>query len=554
MAEGNGEVVDDIPGTKSEDRGDGERTEDYSKLLEYGLDKRVASKLDDIYKTGKLAHVELDERALDALKEFPVDGALNVLSQFLESNLEHVSNKSAYLCGVMKTYRQKSRASQQGVPAPTTTVQAKGPDEEKIKQILERTGYTLDVTTGQRKYGGPPPNWDGPTPGNGCEVFCGKIPKDMYEDELIPLFEKCGPIWDLRLMMDPMTGTNRGYAFVTFTTRDSAQNAVKELNDYEIRKGKKIGVTISFNNHRLFVGNIPKNRDRDELLEEFSKYAPGLVEVIIYSSPDDKKKNRGFCFLEYESHKAASLAKRRLGTGRIKVWGCDIIVDWADPQEEPDEQTMSKVKVLYVRNLTQDISEEKLKEQFEQFGKVERVKKIKDYAFVHFEDRDNAVLAMRDLDGKELGGSNIEVSLAKPPSDKKKKEEILRARERRMLQMMQGRVGITGDEDFRMSPSHPSMMAGMPPMRGVSSCPRIPLRGPMGRGDYGGWSWAWNHGAWPSRWAPWQHQSSGGPSGSTGGHRGGSGNSRGGPWGGSNSSQRSWHPARQAATKFTSSR
>lgn len=72
----------------------------------------------------------------------------------------------------------------------------------------------------------------------------------------------------------------------------------------------------------------------------------GLTEVIIYSSPDDKKKNRGFCFLEYESHKAASLAKRRLGTGRIKVWGCDIIVDWADPQEEPDSETMSKVNLF----------------------------------------------------------------------------------------------------------------------------------------------------------------------------------------------------------------
>ena len=43
------------------------------------------------------------------------------------------------------------------------------------------------------------------------------------------------------------------------------------------------------------------------------------------------------------------------------MWSCDIIVDWADPQEEPDEGTMSKVKVLYVRNLTQDVSEEKLK-------------------------------------------------------------------------------------------------------------------------------------------------------------------------------------------------
>ncbi|XP_060649478.1 heterogeneous nuclear ribonucleoprotein R isoform X16 [Drosophila nasuta] len=473
MAEGNGELLDDI-NQKADDRGDGERTEDYPKLLEYGLDKKVAGKLDEIYKTGKLAHAELDERALDALKEFPVEGALNVLSQFLESNLEHVSNKSAYLCGVMKTYRQKSRASQQGVPATASTIQVKGPDEDKIKKILERTGYTLDVTTGQRKYGGPPPNWEGNVPGNGCEVFCGKIPKDMFEDELIPLFEDCGVIWDLRLMMDPMTGTNRGYAFVTFTNRDAAVNAVRQLDNHEIKPGKCLKINISVPNLRLFVGNIPKSKGKDEILEEFGKLTAGLYEVIIYSSPDDKKKNRGFCFLEYESHKAASLAKRRLGTGRIKVWGCDIIVDWADPQEEPDEQTMSKVKVLYVRNLTQDVTEEKLKEQFEQYGKVERVKKIKDYAFIHFEDRDSAVEAMRGLNGKEVGASNIEVSLAKPPSDKKKKEEILRARERRMMQMMQARPAIVGN----LSPTHPSMMS-ITPMRLQGA--RMPLRTPMPR-------------------------------------------------------------------------
>ncbi|XP_055627490.1 heterogeneous nuclear ribonucleoprotein R isoform X6 [Toxorhynchites rutilus septentrionalis] len=586
MAEGNGELVEEMANQKmGEGAGDGERTEDYTKLLEYGLDKKVAGKLDDIYKTGKLAHTELDERALDALKEFPVDGALNVLSQFLESNLEHVSNKSAYLCGVMKTYRQKSRASQQGLPTPAITVQAKGPDEDKIKAILERTGYTLDVTTGQRKYGGPPPNWEGNTPGNGCEVFCGKIPKDMYEDELIPLFEKCGKIWDLRLMMDPMTGTNRGYAFVTFTSRDSASNAVRELDNYEIKPGKCLKINVSVPNLRLFVGNIPKSKGKEEILDEFGKLTAGLVEVIIYSSPDDKKKNRGFCFLEYESHKAASLAKRRLGTGRIKVWGCDIIVDWADPQEEPDEQTMSKVKVLYVRNLTQDTSEEKLKECFEPFGRVERVKKIKDYAFVHFEDRDHAVNAMKDLDGKEIGGSHIEVSkldnmrcfwgvinflffshsqvsLAKPPSDKKKKEEILRARERRMNQFLQSRMGIAGEfvPPYSMSPQHAGMMPGaMPPMRVPSGAggPRAPMRGPMNRGDYGGWSWTWNHGTWPNRWAPWQQQPPGGPAGTSSGHRGGSGTARGGgggPWGGSNSSQRSWHPVRQTATKYTSNR
>ncbi|XP_066993833.1 heterogeneous nuclear ribonucleoprotein Q isoform X5 [Anabrus simplex] len=478
MAEGNGEVSMENKSVKEEKDVKSEVTGDYAKLVEYGLDEKVAAKLDEIYKTGKLAHADLDERALDALKEFPVDGALNVLTQFLDSNLEHVSNKSAYLCGVMKTYRQKSRAGQ-GSGSGTV---AKAPDEDKIKSILERTGYTLDVTTGQRKYGGPPPDWDGPTPGTGCEVFCGKIPKDMYEDELIPLFEKCGTIWDLRLMMDPMTGLNRGYAFITFTTREAAQIAVRELDNHEIKPGKSLKVNISVPNLRLFVGNIPKSKGKEEILDEFGKLTAGLTEVIIYSSPDDKKKNRGFCFLEYESHKAASLAKRRLGTGRIKVWGCDIIVDWADPQEEPDEATMSKVKVLYVRNLTQDCSEEKLKEAFEAYGKVERVKKIKDYAFIHFEDRDNAMKAMTELNGKEMGGSAIEVSLAKPPSDKKKKEEILRARERRMMQMMQVRGGC--------SPSHPSMMPGAMPLRGPAgpgprgSSGAGNMRGAMGRGDY----------------------------------------------------------------------
>lgn len=125
----------------------------------------------------------------------------------------------------------------------------KGPDEEKIKAILDRTGYTLDVTTGQRKYGGPPPGWKGPPPTGGCEVcvlhrdlkfflhliefvlqvFCGKLPRDLYESDLIPLFEKCGTIWDLRLMMDPMTHLNKGYAFVTYTTKEEALEAVKQV-------------------------------------------------------------------------------------------------------------------------------------------------------------------------------------------------------------------------------------------------------------------------------------------------------------------------------------
>lgn len=451
-----------------------EHSEDHEKLIEYGISTKVADELDVIYKSGLLAHGDLDERALDALKEFPEDGGIAVLRQFKESNLEHVGNKSAYLCGVMKTYRQKNKGPA-GAAGDAAT--KKGPDEAKIKELLERTGYSLDVTTGQRKYGGPPPNYEGPQPGAGHEVFCGKIPKDLFEDELIPLFEKCGTIWDLRLMMDPMTGLNRGYCFVTYTTKDGAQEAVKQLDNFEIGKGKSLKVNISVANLRLFVGNIPKSKSKDEIEEEFKKLTEGLVDVIIYSSPDDmKKKNRGFSFLEYDSHKSASVAKRRLGTGRIKVWGCDIIVDWADPVEEPDDDTMSKVKVLYVRNLKSDVTEEQLREKFEPFGKVERIKKIKDYGFVHYEERDSAVQAMDELNGEKLGESEMQISLAKPPSENRTEKKRKREQQQKMMMMGRGMY-----DDYWGPPQHPGRM-GPPPPRGRGGM----MGPPRGRGGYRG--------------------------------------------------------------------
>ena len=110
-----------------------ERSEDLNKLLEQGLDPQVADKIRYIYTTEKLRRSDLDERALDALKEFPVEDALAVLEKFLDSELEHVINKSAFLCGVMRTWRQKTGA---GASSARGRDLHRGPDEEKIKVIL----------------------------------------------------------------------------------------------------------------------------------------------------------------------------------------------------------------------------------------------------------------------------------------------------------------------------------------------------------------------------------------------------------------------------------
>ncbi|XP_040893169.1 RNA-binding protein 47 isoform X6 [Toxotes jaculatrix] len=291
---------------------------------------------------------------------------------------------------------------------------AGAPNEAALVALMERTGYSMVQENGQRKYG-PPPGWSAPSPPRGCEIFVGKIPRDVYEDELVPVFESVGRIYEMRLMMD-FDGKNRGYAFVMYTEKHEAKRAVRELNNYEVRPGRLLGVCSSVDNCRLFIGGIPKTKKREEILEEVSKVTEGVLDVIVYASAADKMKNRGFAFVEYESHRAAAMARRKLMPGRIQLWGHQIAVDWAEPEIDVDEDVMETVKILYVRNLMMETSEETIRQVFSQWnpGCVERVKKIRDYAFVHFTSRDDAVLAMDHLNGTEVEGSCIEVTLAKP--------------------------------------------------------------------------------------------------------------------------------------------
>ncbi|XP_063620951.1 probable RNA-binding protein 46 isoform X1 [Cydia splendana] len=284
----------------------------------------------------------------------------------------------------------------------------------KLLELREKTGYDIVQENGQRKFG-PPPGWSGPPPPKGCEVFVGKLPRQIFEDELVPIFSRLGKIYEMRLMMD-FSGSNRGYAFVTYTRREDAAAAIRELNGYEIRPGRHIGVVKSVDNCRLFLGGIPQTKTKEEVYEELSKKVTGIVDVILYKNCFDRRKNRGFAFVEFSSHRAAAMARRALVPGCVKLWDQDVMLDWAEPEPDIDDELMKKVKVLYVRNFLISTTPDTIQNLFETTinAKVERVKKMYDYAFIHFFEREQAELAMAKLQRAEVEGSTIEIKWAKP--------------------------------------------------------------------------------------------------------------------------------------------
>ncbi len=50
--------------------------------------------------------------------------------------------------------------------------------------------------------------------------------------------------------------------------------------------------------------------------KEMERLTAGVLNIILYPSQADKTKSRGYMFVEYDSHKSAAMARRKLTQGK----------------------------------------------------------------------------------------------------------------------------------------------------------------------------------------------------------------------------------------------
>ena len=62
------------------------------------------------------------------------------------------------------------------------------------------------------------------------KLYVGNLSFDTTENDLQDLFSKQGPVTEVNLVQDRVTGRPRGFAFVTMATPEGAQAAIKTLN------------------------------------------------------------------------------------------------------------------------------------------------------------------------------------------------------------------------------------------------------------------------------------------------------------------------------------
>ena len=68
------------------------------------------------------------------------------------------------------------------------------------------------------------------------KLFVAGLPYDLYDDELVEIFEKFGTITSAKVAMDKDTGKSRGFGFVDMPNEEEARDAMENLNDISLGK------------------------------------------------------------------------------------------------------------------------------------------------------------------------------------------------------------------------------------------------------------------------------------------------------------------------------
>ncbi|XP_061920539.1 RNA-binding protein 4.1-like [Entelurus aequoreus] len=144
---------------------------------------------------------------------------------------------------------------------------------------------------------------------------------------------------------------------------------------------------------KIFVGNLPQEATEDEIKALFAKYGR-ITECAIV---------KNFAFVHMDDRKEAVKAIKNLHLHNLHGSAINV--------EASHKKNYGAVK-LHVANVERG-EDDDLRALFEEYGRVTECAVIKNFAFVHMANSDEAMDAIQGIDNTEFHGKRIHVQISK---------------------------------------------------------------------------------------------------------------------------------------------
>ncbi|KAK2150825.1 hypothetical protein NP493_2727g00002 [Ridgeia piscesae] len=276
-------------------------------------------------------------------------------------------------------------------------------------------------------------------------VFIKNLDKSIDNKALYDTFSAFGNILSCKIVTDEH-GSSKGYGFVHFETEEAARSAIEKVNGM-LLNGKKV-----------FVGRFMSRKERLEMLGDKAKkftnvyiknfgdtmtdeklsamFEPFGKIISAKVMTDENGRSRGFGFVSFEDHEAAQQAVEELNNkeadGRELYVGraqkkAERLAELKDKFERMKMERINRYQGvnLYVKNLDENIDDEKLRKEFSQFGTITSAKVMTDgvrskgFGFVCFSSPEEATKAVTEMNGRIVVAKPLYVALAQRKEDRK---------------------------------------------------------------------------------------------------------------------------------------
>jgi RNA recognition motif-containing protein len=272
---------------------------------------------------------------------------------------------------------------------------------------------------------------------NTGNLFVKNIPADVKPREFYEKFSEFGDVISAKLCEDE-EGNHLGYGYVNYYLKESAENAIKELNDKEVwggfqklevahfqKKNERLqSLTI---NKNIYVKNLPNDFNEQNVKSLFDKYGT-VTWTKVYLDEHGRKS----AIVSYDNEFSANMAKE---LNNFNLQGNELYVDTL--QKKTDRRRILSTKIidnnyklnsqfkncnLHIRNLPSEVTEEILLDVFSKYGEIKSVKipkvllttkvmgQFKDYlmnkgfGYVCYLEQESARIAKEELTGKVFPG------------------------------------------------------------------------------------------------------------------------------------------------------
>lgn len=243
-------------------------------------------------------------------------------------------------------------------------------------------------------------------------LYIGNLHPEVTDMELFNYFRPYGDILSCRIMKDIYSGESRGFAFLSFKTKEDAKNAKDALNyqkihGWEIRISFKKSPSDFDPKANIFVKNLLKDvttKQLDELCQQFGNVLCCAVRT------DENGQSLGYGYVQYDNEEAASRAVKALEG--VEKWGSTLQVQFF----VPSKQRHLEQKNLYIKNFPKTWNKERVEkfvEDLKSRGTVTCIgvyenkpdaNTVRYYAFLAYDNEEDSKKVIEEFNGVKLEG------------------------------------------------------------------------------------------------------------------------------------------------------